>query len=584
MRQTTAVPSDTQRDAEVPASAGVLERALTALFGGPAAGWLAPLIQPYRAHLGGLFALSIIAAGAALVPPYLTKLVIDQGLVAGDAGALVFWSVAFFAFGLATLGLGAINSLYHMRVSARMLIDIRQAVLGNVLGQSPRWHADQRTGETLSRFDGDAGEVQQFAVNALLSGSGAVLKLVGGAAMLFVLEWRLALVALLLAPIELLFFAWARPRTEARAHELRAARGHLASETAETVSALPVIQALGIEPQTRERFDQVQSGLLAALLRSQRWGEFIRAVPLSLTALVRSIIFILGGLMVIREGWPLGSLIAFTAYVGFLIGPMQSLISLWHAKARTKASVTRLMALALARPDVADPPSPVALPDGDGAIRCVGLVVRMPGADTPVFDGFDLDISGGSKTLIRGPSGVGKSTLASLLQRHLDPDQGAVRLDGTDLRELALDELRRAVVLVPQRGVVFHGTVGDNLRLVAPDAEAAALEQALGDVGLWAELGPRGGLDALIGEQGLRLSGGQRQRIALARALLTDPRVLILDESLSEIDPSAAAAILRRIDRLFADRTRIVIAHHGYGDDADYDRIVDLGPALEAPA
>ncbi|MEZ5841927.1 MAG: ABC transporter ATP-binding protein [Hyphomicrobiales bacterium] len=171
-------------------------------------------IRPYLGALGFLFALAIVSALAALVPPYLTKLVIDDGLMARDAAKLIQWSAAFFVFGLAAMGLGAANSILHMRFSVRMLADIRCAVLDNILAQSPRWHAERRIGETLSRFDADAGEVQQFAFNALLSGTGNVLRLIGGAAMLFVLEWRLAVIALLLAPLEFLFFSWARPKTQ----------------------------------------------------------------------------------------------------------------------------------------------------------------------------------------------------------------------------------------------------------------------------------------------------------------------------------------------------------------------------------
>ncbi|MCC2112179.1 MAG: ABC transporter ATP-binding protein, partial [Hyphomicrobiales bacterium] len=245
-----------------------LDTVLTRIFGIEAGPWLAISVRPALPALALLFGLAMISAGAALVPPYLTKLIIDDGLVAGNADRLILWSAAFFTFGLAALGLGAFNGILHLRFSARMLADIRRRVLANLFLQSPRQHARMRTGEVMSRLDGDAGEVQQFLFNAALTGSGSALRLVGGAVMLFVLEWRLALIAVLLAPVELAFFAWARPRTEARAREVRSARGRLAARIAETAAGLPVIQSLTAEARIGRVFGDEQDLLIDRLERA----------------------------------------------------------------------------------------------------------------------------------------------------------------------------------------------------------------------------------------------------------------------------------------------------------------------------
>ena len=272
---------------------------LNRLFGAREAAWLAPLLRGYGRPLAALFALSLAAAGMALVPPYLTKLVIDAGLMAGDKQALVFYVAILFAVGLAALALGAVNSLLHLRFSARLLADLRRAAVAQVLAQSPRWQARQKIGELMSRLDGDAGEVQQFAFAALVTGGGSLLRLCGGLVMLFVLAPKLALLALALAPLELLFFARARPVTHERAKDVRSARGHLASGIAEAISGLSSLRALNATRAASSLIETRQSGLVAALMSAQLWSEFTRSVPMVLTAILRGAVFLVGGLAVI---------------------------------------------------------------------------------------------------------------------------------------------------------------------------------------------------------------------------------------------------------------------------------------------
>ncbi len=544
------------------------------LFDAASAPWILPHLRRRRGSLVLLFALGLVSALAALAPPYLTKLVIDEGLVAGDRDALIGWSLAFFAFGLLTLALGALNSVLHMRASVAMLAELRRTLAEAVLSRSPAWRARRRTGELLSRIDGDASEVQQFAFNALLSGSGGLLRLVGGTAMLFFLSWQLALLALLLIPLELGFFTWARPKTEALAKASRAARGHFAARLAEMLGATGQIQAARAEAPIANGLAKAQDDLNRALIRAQLWGEATRAAPLTLVALVRGTVFLVGGLMVIESGWPLGSLIAFVAYLGFLVGPIQTLVGLWHAQARVQAALERLNAVMDKGGDIAWPAEPLPLPPGKGALRLQGVCVSAGGAR--LLSAVDLEIAGGSKVLLAGPSGSGKTSLLSLLQRHADPDEGCILLEGVDLRRLSADALRQAVALVPQRPFLMQGTVAENLCLSRPDARPEEMAEALALVGLEERFAPEGGLAARLGEDGLTVSGGERQRLCLARTLLTPFRVLILDEALSEVDPAKVRRISEAIDGRFADRTRLIATH---GDDSlqgPFDSTLDL--------
>lgn len=556
------------------ASRGIGGALLSRLFGAREAAWLTPLLAPYRLPLMALFALSLVAAGAALVPPYLTKLVIDRGLMAGDKQALVLFVGLLFGVGLAALALGVVNSLLHLKFSARLLADLRRAAAARILVQSPRWQARQQVGELMSRLDGDAGEIQQFAFAALVAGGGSLMKLAGGVVMLFVLEPTLAVLALCLAPIELVFFAKARPVTHARAREVRAARGALASRLAETISGLSALRALNATDVAAAGIEERQKGLIRALMSAQMWAEVTRSVPMVLTAILRGAVFLVGGLAVIDGRLQLGSLIAFTAYLAFLIGPMQSLISLWHGQARMKAALVRLDEIMSAEPEVADPAVPLALPK-----KGKGEIVLSRLADGPdgrlLFEGVDLRIPAGAKVRLTGASGIGKSTLLGLIQRHHDPRSGRILLDGIELTRLPVGEVRRAVALVPQKGHVFSGTVAENLRLGRPGAS----EADMGDVVRLVELQDRfgaEGLEARIGEGGLDLSGGERQRLCLARALLQPFRVLMVDEGLSEVDGARVARIVAAIDDRFGGCTRLFVTHGEPARYGAFDVEIDL--------
>jgi ATP-binding cassette subfamily B protein len=536
--------------------------------------WLLPVLHPRLRVLALLFVLAIAASLFALAPPYLTKLVIDEGLMASDRHALVFWSVALLAVGFASLGLGALNSILHMRASVAMLADLRAALVSAVLDRSPAWRAKQRTGEILSRIDGDAGEVQQFAFNAVLSGSSSILRLAGGAAMLFVLNWKLAILAVALAPLELAFFAWARPRTEMLARETRARRGDFAGGLAEMIAGLGSIQSARAETRVAHGLGRGQQLLNAALLKAQLWGEFTRAVPTGMSALVRAAIFLAGGLMVIDGDWPLGSLIAFIAYLGFLVGPMQSLLGLWHAQARTRAALDRLSGIMATQDEVAWPADPVALPEGPGDLQLENIVLNAGGRT--LLDGLSVQVPAGTKLRITGSSGAGKSTFLSLLQRHADPASGRILLDGIDLRSLSREDVRGAVACVPQRPFVIEGSVAENLSLSAAGASPNEMSDMLKLVGLSGRFASHGGLDAWLGEDGLTLSGGERQRLCVARALLRPFRILILDEAMSEVDADSVNRIAATIDQRFADRTRIIVTHGNETAYGVFDRTINL--------
>lgn len=553
-----------------------LARLATRRAFGAEAGWLQPVVARALPGIGLVLATSLGAAALGLAPPWLTKQLIDRGLVAGDAQALWLYALALFAVGLAALGSGVVNSLLHLRFSAAMLADLRARMLGAVLGQAAARPSPQ-VGEVMARLDGDTAEIQRFAFDGLLAAAGSVFRLAGGAAMLFALEWRLALLAVAATPLNLAFLAWARPRTRERAEAVRASRGALSSWLVETVAGLPTLRSLGAEAARADGFAPLQATQIALLVRQRRWLELTGAVPQLVNAGVRSAVLVAGGLMVIAGTWPLGSLIAFLAYLGTMTGPLQNLLGLYHAQAQAKVALARLSALA--GTDAAEPAGRRPAP-GPGALRFASA--RGQGGRHLALD---LTIRPGARVLLDGPSGIGKSTLAALAARLAAPAPGArVFLDGKDVAGLDPVALRRAVAVVPQAAALFRGTLAENLRLADPAADDAALWRVLGDAGLADMLRGRGqGLALPVAEAGRNLSGGERQRIALARALLLPFRVLVLDESLSEVDAPAAAAILSAILSRHPGRTILVIAHAGPARALAFDQVVTLGPDPALP-
>jgi ATP-binding cassette subfamily B protein len=287
------------------------------------------------------------------------------------------------------------------------------------------------------------------------------------------------------------------------------------------------------------------------------------------------LIFLIGGHRVLGGELTVGTLVAFYTLANRLYRPISGLIDVNIDLQMARASLARVYALVDKEPEVRDPADPAPLPPAAGRLELAGVGLVYPGGSR-VLDRVDLEIEAGQSVALVGPSGSGKSTLSALLARYLDPTQGAVRLDGVDLRAIRLRELRKRVGLVPQETLLFHDTVAANLRLARPDATDGKLVEVLSDVALGDFLaGLPEGLDTIVGAQGLRLSGGERQRLALARALLKDAPLLILDEATSALDPGTERRVLSRLFEQRAGRTTILIAHR-LTSITDVDRILVL--------
>ncbi len=542
-----------------------------AIFGSGQILWLVPVLSRALLGIAAVLALSLLAAGLGLALPMLTKLVIDRGIMARDMGSLVHYGALSFALGLASVGLAIVNGMVHLRASARMLADLRQRAFDAALRRDPA-RGDLPLGEAMARLDGDSGEIQRFAFDTVLVAIGAVFRLAGGVALMAWLDWRLVLLPVLLTPVELIFLTLARPRTQSLAEEVRDQRGALSSTLAETLSLRQTLAALGAIPARSGDFAELQQGQIAGLMRQRIWAETVGAVSQILGAVVRAGVLLVGGWLVVRGDWPMGTLIAYLAYAAMMQGPLRNLLGLYHAQARSKVAVARLDAVfAESRPqdDRAPPPEPAAIQLN--ALRAEGA------RHHPVT----ARLAAGSRILLDGPSGIGKTRLIAALTRDAPRGLGAAAIEDAagrlhDIDDFAPEGLRARILHLPQRPGIMRASLARNLRLAAPEAGDAALWQALeqADLAVWVR--SRDGLETALAETGADLSGGMRQRISLARAFLAQSPVMVFDESFSEIDETASRRILAALLAAFPQRLLVFIAHNGPVRALDFDQRITL--------
>jgi ATP-binding cassette subfamily B protein len=545
---------------------------------------LVRLARPYKSRTALAIVTLVGYTLVALLPPYLAKVAVDDGIVPGDLDALTVVVAVFLAAGVAAFALSGAQTYYTGWVGERALADLRIQLFDHLQRLSLGYYERNRTGAIISRITNDVEALDQLVTDGISSLVQNSLLLLGTAVVLFLLDWRLALATLVVLPFMAAVTAWFRSRSNRAYRRVRERLGLVTATLAEDISGMRVVQSFTREPTSQVTFRGVNERYREANYETVVLsGVYFPAVEV-LSAIATAIVLGVGGALVMHESVEIGTLLAFTLYLANFFDPVQQLSQLYNTFLAATAALDRITVVFDEEPEVVDAPAARELPEIRGHVRFENVRFGYGGLPD-VLHSFSLDVAPATTVALVGHTGAGKSTIAKLLTRFYDPREGRITIDGHDLREVTQESLRRQLGIVPQEGFLFAGTIAANIAFAHPQAMRAEIEAAAEAVGadrFVKEL--PSGYDTDVGERGFKLSLGQRQLIAFARALLADPRILILDEATSSVDIGTERRIERGLQRLLAGRTAFVIAHRLStirGADLivvlDHGRIVEQG-------
>jgi ABC-type multidrug transport system fused ATPase/permease subunit len=556
------------------------------------------LMRPYRSQLTIVFASMLVQTGVSLAAPWPIKVIIDN--VVGDhrlAGWLAWVHdlpmaqskmglaglAALTVIALAVIGAVAsyIENYYTESVGQWVAHDLRVRVYDHLHRLSLTFYDHQQTGPLLSTITDDVATVQDFASSSTLGILVDLFTIVGMVAIMFSLNWDFALIAVGVTPVLLLFVMRFKRVVKEATREVRRRQSNIVAVVQQGLESVRVIKAFGRRDLEEERMDEASRASVGAALKARQIKAVLSPVVTVVVAFCVAIVVWRGAALILAGTMTIGALTVFLAYLSKFFKPVQDLAKMTNTIAQTSVGLERIRKLLDTDTMIAERPSAKPLATCKGAITFEHVAFGYD-ETTPVLRDVSVDIAAGQLVGIVGTTGGGKSTIVSLIPRFYDPQKGRILIDGVDLRDVELASLRRHISFVLQETVLFQGTVGENIAYGRPDATQAQIEAAarLANADEFIARMPHGYATA-VGERGLTLSGGQRQRIGIARAVIRDTPILILDEPTAALDSESERLVIEGLERLMKGRTVITIAHR-LSTIRDANKIIVLKDGLVA--
>ncbi len=528
--------------------------------------WLFGLLRPYRVRVFWMMVALVLATAASLAPPYLAGLAIDKGITPGDLNALTLIVLAFLASAIVFWGATYVQTYLVGWVGQRALQDLRERIYTHLQSMSLGFYTRNRPGVLISRMTNDVQALDTLVTDGIVTMVSSVLTLVSIVVILLLIDVQLALITFLTFPLLAIGSVIFRV---ASANAYRMTREKIANITAylqESLSGVRVVRSFGQETRHMNEMSVLNEENREVNMRTVYLNaSYFPAVEL-LSAIGTAAILLFGGYQVLDGNIEIGILFAFVGYLQTFFDPIQQISQLYTTYQQGMAALDKIFDLLDTEPDLVDPPNAIDPGEIRGAIDLEDVwfgYAENPGREMDwALTDIDLRILPGQTVALVGETGAGKSTLAKLVARFYDPQRGRILIDGVDVRELDSNALRSRLGIVPQEGFLFSGTIADNVAFGRPGASREDILDALHTVGGKPLIdGLPDGLDTEVGERGTSLSAGERQIVAFARALLAEPRILILDEATSNVDVRTEKRIEQGLEKLLVGRTAIVIAH-----------------------
>jgi ABC-type bacteriocin/lantibiotic exporter with double-glycine peptidase domain len=548
---------------------------------------LSKYLQPHKKVLIISFLLSLISTALGMIQPLFAKVLIDRVLLSQQYRLLLTLLGAVICLLVISFVIRVSNSYIYTRYSAKLLFQMREDLFDHLLKVPLSFFSKRKIGDIYSRIAADMADIQGLVTETLPGYLFNFLTCLLTATVLLWLNWQMAVLSFCFLPVAIYLISLIRPKLLKLAKTLAESNADIAHFLFESLAGTSLIRAFGAERLESKKLQEKQAGILKILLRYQVLGAFSGSVPTFYTLLNTIVVYGYGGFLVMKGSLSIGSLVAFAIYQGRVFGPLQGLMDGFLAMQKAKVAINRVKEILDVPPAFQENGHIELSKDalkGEIAVENISFAYE---AEEPVLNNLSFQIPAGKITAIVGPSGVGKTTICHLLMRLFDPNAGMVALDGVDLKAFKIESLRNQIALVSQDTFLFHSTILENIRYSKPKAGEEEIIEAAKAACIHDYIRTLPDqYQTVVGDRGVRLSGGQKQRISIARAILMEPRILILDEATAFLDASVEEQLKKTIHLLMRGKTIIVISHR-LSSIQGVDKIIALekeGIVYEGPS